>query len=42
MLEIGDGQEIAVRELLEKQNWIVEAEIKDYNQRPRIIVACQR
>jgi release factor glutamine methyltransferase len=38
MLEFGDGQQDAIRVLLEKQNWIVEAIINDYTPLPRIIV----
>lgn len=39
MLEFGDEQAEAVRELLEKQKWIVEEIIEDYTQRPRIVIA---
>jgi len=39
MLEFGDGQQDAIRSLLEGQNWIVEAVVNDYSQRPRIVVA---
>jgi release factor glutamine methyltransferase len=39
MLEFGDGQAGAVRELFEKQNWVVEAIMPDYTRRPRILVA---
>lgn len=39
MLEFGDGQAPAIRELFESQKWIVEAVIEDYTQRPRIIIA---
>jgi release factor glutamine methyltransferase len=39
MLEIGDGQDAAVRQILQEQNWIVEKVHEDYTQRPRIIVA---
>jgi release factor glutamine methyltransferase len=38
MLEFGDGQAPAIREIFESQKWIVEAILEDYNQRPRIIV----
>jgi len=39
MLEFGDGQAQAVREIFESQKWIVEAIIEDYTQRPRILIA---
>src|SRR5262249_41494597 len=39
MVEIGDSQDQSVRELFEQQNWIVEAVMEDYTQRPRILVA---
>ncbi len=39
MLEFGDGQSDALREILETQKWIVEAIRADYSQRPRILVA---
>jgi release factor glutamine methyltransferase len=39
MLEFGDGQAEAVREIFQKQNWIVEAIKQDYTQRPRILIA---
>ena len=39
MLEFGDGQAESLREILQKQNWIVEAVAEDYTQRPRILVA---
>jgi release factor glutamine methyltransferase len=39
MLELGDGQAEAVREIFESQKWIVEAIIEDYTQRPRILIA---
>ena len=41
MFEFGDGQSGPLRELLEKQKWVVEEIVRDYNQRPRIIVARQ-
>jgi methylase of polypeptide subunit release factors len=41
MVECGDGQAEPVRRLLEKQNWIVEAIVQDYTQRPRIVIAHQ-
>jgi release factor glutamine methyltransferase len=39
MLEFGDGQGEALREIFERQKWIVEAFYKDYTQRLRIVVA---
>jgi release factor glutamine methyltransferase len=39
MLEMGDGQSDGVREIFEKQNWVVEAIHCDYNQCPRILIA---
>lgn len=39
MLEFGDGQGEAVREIFERQNWIVEPLAKDYNLRPRMLIA---
>jgi release factor glutamine methyltransferase len=39
MLEMGDGESGEIRELFERQNWIVEATHADYTQRPRILVA---
>lgn len=39
MSEFGDGQEQALAELLAKENWIVEAIIQDYTQRPRLSIA---
>jgi release factor glutamine methyltransferase len=39
MLEFGDGQAEAVREMFTKQNWVVEAVKEDYNRRPRILIA---
>lgn len=39
MLEIGDGQGPRVQQMLEHQNWIVEALQEDYNHTPRIVVA---
>ena len=40
-LEFGDGQAEGLREVLEKQMWIVEAIEEDYTHRPRIMVARQ-
>jgi release factor glutamine methyltransferase len=39
MVELGDGQAQATREVFEKQKWIVEAIEDDYTARPRILVA---
>jgi release factor glutamine methyltransferase len=39
MLELGDGQAEGLREVLERQMWIVEAVEEDYTHRPRIMVA---
>jgi release factor glutamine methyltransferase len=39
MLEFGDGQADAIREIFEKEKWIVDAIVEDYTQRPRILVA---
>jgi release factor glutamine methyltransferase len=39
MLEFGDGQTQAIREIFESQKWIVEAILEDYTQRPRILIA---
>jgi release factor glutamine methyltransferase len=39
MLELGDGQAGAVKEIFEKQNWVVEAIREDYTRRPRILIA---
>ncbi len=39
MLEFGDGQAGSVRNIFEKQNWIVDAINEDYNQCPRILIA---
>lgn len=39
MVEFGDGQGPAVRQILEGQNWIVEPLIRDYNGKDRIAVA---
>jgi release factor glutamine methyltransferase len=38
MLEFGDGQAEAIREIFESEKWIVEAIVEDYNQRPRILI----
>jgi release factor glutamine methyltransferase len=39
MLEFGDGQAEAVKDIFEMQKWIVEAVKEDYSQRERILVA---
>ncbi len=39
MLEFGDGQAQAIREIFDSQKWIVEGIVDDYTQRPRIIIA---
>jgi release factor glutamine methyltransferase len=38
-LEFGDGQAQPLRDLFEKQNWVVESILPDYTQRPRILIA---
>ena len=39
IIEFGDGQETALQPLFESENWIVESILKDYTQRPRLLVA---
>ena len=39
ILEFGEGQAAAIREIFEKQNWVVEAIQPDYTQRERIFIA---
>lgn len=39
MLEFGDGQAPAIREIFENEKWIVEAVKDDYSQRERILIA---
>jgi release factor glutamine methyltransferase len=39
MLEFGDGQAGAIREIFESEKWIVEAVREDYSQRQRILMA---
>lgn len=39
MLEFGDGQAPAIREIFENEKWIVEAVKEDYSQRERILTA---
>jgi release factor glutamine methyltransferase len=41
LLEFGDGQAQAVRQLFEEQKWIVEAVREDYTHRARILIASQ-
>jgi release factor glutamine methyltransferase len=38
MVEFGDGQEQAVQDLFVRQNWIVDSLVRDYTQRPRILL----
>ena len=38
MLEFGDGQADAIKEILAGENWIVEAVQEDYSQRARILI----
>lgn len=38
MMEFGDGQDKAVQDLFLSQNWIVDSLVRDYTQRPRILV----
>ncbi|MEO6036461.1 MAG: peptide chain release factor N(5)-glutamine methyltransferase [Verrucomicrobiota bacterium] len=42
MLEFGDGQAQEIREIFEKQKWVVEAVEADYTQRPRFLIARQK
>jgi release factor glutamine methyltransferase len=39
MLEFGDGQETAIREIFQTERWQVPAVEKDYTQRPRFLIA---
>ncbi|HVU09583.1 MAG TPA: peptide chain release factor N(5)-glutamine methyltransferase [Verrucomicrobiae bacterium] len=39
MLEFGDGQAKAIRQIFENEKWIVEAIKSDYSQRERILIA---
>jgi release factor glutamine methyltransferase len=39
ILEFGDGQENAIRKLLERQAWQIEAVQEDYSRKPRILIA---
>ncbi len=38
MLEFGEGQAAALREIFEKQKWVVEAVLPDYTRRERIFI----
>ncbi len=42
MLEFGDGQAESIRDLFEKENWIVEAIHRDYTERPRMLAATRK
>jgi len=39
MVEFGDGQADALREIFKAHNWVVEAVAEDYNHRQRILIA---
>ena len=39
MVEFGDGQAEALREIFSDKKWIVEAVEEDYSHRPRILMA---
>jgi methylase of polypeptide subunit release factors len=39
MLEFGDGQAGAIKNIFENEKWIVEAVKEDYSQRARILIA---
>jgi release factor glutamine methyltransferase len=39
MVEFGDGQDTAIKDLLLRQNWVVEAILEDYTHRPRLMIA---
>jgi release factor glutamine methyltransferase len=39
MLELGDGRAAAIREMFERQKWIVDGVLEDYTRRPRILIA---
>ena len=39
MVEFGDGQATAIRDLLQGQMWVVEAILEDYTHRPRLLIA---
>lgn len=39
MLEFGEGQAATLREIFEKQKWVVEAVLPDYTRRERILIA---
>jgi release factor glutamine methyltransferase len=42
MVEFGDGEDQAVAKIFEDENWVVEQILKDYTQRPRILIAGKR
>jgi release factor glutamine methyltransferase len=42
MLEFGDGEAGSIRDLFEKENWIVEAIHRDYTERPRMLAATRK
>ena len=42
VFEFGDGQEAALREIFERQKWIVEAVERDYSGRPRLLIAARQ
>ena len=42
MLEFGDGQADAIKNLFESEKWIVEAVREDYSHRARILIARHR
>ena len=39
MVEFGDGQADALKNIFESEKWIVEAVLEDYSHRARILVA---
>jgi release factor glutamine methyltransferase len=41
MLEFGDGQTEALREMFLRENWVVEQVLDDYNRCPRILIVCR-
>lgn len=38
MLEFGDGQEVALKNVFEREKWVVEEIVPDYSARPRILI----
>jgi release factor glutamine methyltransferase len=42
MVEFGEGQADALKEIFEKENWVVDAVAEDYTHRPRIMIASAR